>query len=294
MFILIIMKAKTLQRFNIYVYADYRPLLKDYYSHQKKEIRSFSYRYFAVKSGVSASMFKDIVDGRRRLNLEIMQKYAIAMNLTPKEAEYFGAVVQFVNGKSNNEKNIHLTRMLQLRGNSAIKFIGQDQYEFFRSWYHSALREMVTLPDFREDYDWIGKKCIPRITASQAKKSIELMLQLGILQRSKQGKLEPTNAVISSEYEMKSLILRNFNSEMIELAKGALERFEPDEREISSLTLGISQKCYNRIKERIRMFKQELLDMVVEDTSDSEMVGQCNFQLFPLVEKNPEKREEAQ
>jgi uncharacterized protein (TIGR02147 family) len=234
-------------------------------------------------------VLKDIMAGRRRLSPAVMQKYAAAMKLTPKETEYFGAVVQFVNSKSNDEKNRHFTRMLRLHGNSTIKFIDKEQYEFYRCWYHSALREMVTLPDFREDYDWIAKRCAPRITAAQAKKSVEVMLQLGILRRNARGKLEVADTVISSEYEIKSFVLRNFHTEMLELAKGALERFEPHEREISSLTLGVSNKCYERIKERIRTFKQELLTMVVDDTSDSETVCQCNFQLFPLTEKKPDK-----
>jgi uncharacterized protein (TIGR02147 family) len=288
------MRTKAVKHFTIYNYTDYRFFLKDYYSHQKKITRSFSFRYFAAKAGVSASVLKDIMAGRRRLSLAVMQKYAAAMNLTPKETEYFGAVVQFVNGISNDEKNLHFTRMLRLRGKSAIKFIDEGQYEFFRRWYNSALREMVALSDFREDYGWIAKRCIPRITAAQAKKSIEVMLQLGILRRNKQGKLEPADAVISSEYEMKSFVLRNFHTEMLGLAKEALERFEPHEREISSLTLGLSQKCFDRIKERIRTFKQELLTMVIDDTADSETVCQCNFQLFPLMEKKPEKRGGAQ
>jgi len=282
------MKIKDPQHFTIYDYTDYHSLLEEYYTYQKKINRSFSYRYFAVKAGVSASMFKDIIAGRRRLSIDIMQKYAAAMKLNPKETEYFGAVVQFVNSKLSDEKNLHFSRMQQLRGNSAIKFIDKGQYEFFRCWYHSALREMVTLPDFREDYEWIARRCSPRITAAQAKKSIELMLQLEVLVRNGEGKLELTNEVISSEYEMKSFILRNYHAEMIGLAKEALERFETNEREISSLTLGVSQKSYLQIKERIRMFKQEILTMVIEDTTDSEIVCQCNFQLFPLVEHAPE------
>jgi uncharacterized protein (TIGR02147 family) len=282
------MGTKTSKSFNIYLYADYRFLLKDYYSYQKKEVRSFSYRYFAVKSDVSASLFKDIIAGRRRLSQAVMQKYAVAMGLATKETDYFSAIVKFINSKTNDEKNLHFTQMLRLRGTSAIKFMDEGQYEFFRCWYHSALREMVTLSDFREDYDWIAKRCIPRIAAAQAKKSIEMMLQLGILRRNEQGKLVPSDAVISSECEMKSFVLRNFHTEMIGLGKEALERFEPSEREISSLTLGLSNKCYDRIKERIRSFKQEILNMVIEDTSDSETVCQCNFQLFPLVEKKSE------
>jgi uncharacterized protein (TIGR02147 family) len=288
------MRKKNTQRFNIYDYTDYRFLLKEYYALQKKAIRSFSFRYFAARAGVSPSVFKDIMAGRRRLSFAVMQKYAAAMNLTPKETEYFGAVVQFVNGSANSEKNLHFTRMLRLRGNSAINFIDEGQYEFFRCWYHSALREMVTLSDFREDYDWIAKTCTPRITSAQAKKSIEVMLKLGILRRGEHGKLEPADAVISSEYEMKSFALRNFHAEMLGLAREALERFEPNEREISSLTLGVSQTCYERIKERIRTFKQEIITMVIDDTADSDTVCQCNFQLFPLMEKKSLKKGNVQ
>lgn len=283
------MMTKPLPPFNIYHFTDYRILLKEYYAFQKKMIRSFSYRYFAVKSGVSASLFKDIIAGRRRLSLTIMQKYAEAMNLSVKETAYFAAVVQFVNSKTTETKNAHFSEMLRLRGNSSIKFIDKSHYEFFKNWYHSALREMVTLPDFREDHEWIARKCIPRITAAQAKKSIEIMLQLGILQRNDKGTLVPADPVISSELEMKSLILRNFQSEVIGLAKDALDRFEPADREISSLTLGVSSHCYRTIKERIRMFKEEILAMVVADTTTSEIVCQCNFQLFPLVEKSTDQ-----
>ena len=288
------MRTKTSKRFNIYDYTDYRFLLKDYYSHQKKEVQSFSFRYFAERAGVSPSVLKDIIEGRRRLSIAVMQKYAVVMNLTPKETDYFGTVVQFVNSKSNDEKNLYFNRLLRLRGNSAIKFIDEGQYEFFRCWYHSAMREMVTLPGFREDYDWIARRCLPHITAAQAKRSIEMMLKLGILRRNEQGKLEPADPMISSEYEMKSFVLRNFHAEMIGLAREALERFEPLEREISSLTFGLSAKCYERIKERIRTFKQELINMVIDDTSDSETVCQCNFQLFPLMEKETETKGEAQ
>lgn len=287
------MKTRTMQKFNIFLYTDYRSLLNDYYSYQKKVMKSFSFRFFASKANVSQSMFKDIISGRRRLSLAVMQKYASAMNLTQKETDYFGAVVQFVNCKSSDEKNYHFTSMLRLRGNCEIKILDESRYEFFSNWYHSAIRELVTLPEFREDHGWIAKKCVPGITAQQARKSIDTMLRIGILCRDQNGKLQPADPIISSEYEMKSLILRNFHTEMISLAKEALERFEPSQREISSLTLGVSYKCYERIKERIRSFKEELLNMVIEDTDVSEMVCQCNFQLFPLSGKADEI-EEAQ
>jgi len=277
------MKKKHTVPFTIYDYIDYRSLLKDYYDVQKKRNPNFSFRYFANKAGVSASVFKDIIVGRRRLTTTVMKKYAVAMKLTQKESDYFDCIVHFVNSKTNDEKNSYFTKIMQQRGNLMLKFIDTSQYEFYRSWYHSAIREMITLPDFREDYEWIAKRCAPQITAAQASSSIKVMLQLGIIRRANNGRLELADQVISTEYEMESFLLRNFHAAMITLAKDALERFKVDEREISSLTLGVSHKCFDRIKERIRTFKQELINMAVADTTDSETVCQCNFQLFPLV-----------
>ena len=132
----------------------------------------------------------------------------------------------------------------------------------------------------------------PRNSATQARKSIETMLRMGILHRDLNGKLHPADPMISSEYEMKSMVLRNFHSEMLTLAKKRLNALI-QLKEISSLTLGVSHKCYERIKERIRSFKEELMAMVLEDTDISEMVCQCNFQLFPLT-NNLNNNEEAQ
>ena len=287
------MTTKKAEPFNIFNYTDYRFLLRDYYATQKKKNRRFSFRGFAARAGVAPSVFKDIVAGRRRLTRDVMRKYAAAMGLGDKETRYFEVIVQFVNSKTNDDKNSCFTSMMRLRGNFMMKFLDAKQYEFYRVWYHSAIRELITLPDFREDYEWIAKQCAPKITPAQARKSIELMIALGIVRRLTSGKLELTDAVISTEYEMESFLLRNFHTEMLTLAKEALERFLPAEREISSLTLGVSNLCYERIKERMRTFKQELITMAVEDTTSSETVCQCNFQLFPLVKSSSEGKGES-
>lgn len=276
----------------IFDYTDYKLFLRDYYSFQKKRNRHFSYRYFAQKAGVAPSVLKDIISGRRNLTLPVMQKYASAIGLSNRETRYFELLLQFVNSKNNIEKNDAFTEMIRIRGRSGIKFLGEDHYEFFSKWYHSAIRELITLPGFREDPEWIAKRLNPPITVAQAKKSLELLLKIGILQRDNSGRLVQKDAIISSEYEMASAALRNFQSQMVELAGKAIEGAPRQHREISSITLGLSEKCLHRLKERIRIFKEEILSMVVEDKSDSETVCQLNFQLFPLVSQKKKKVDE--
>lgn len=267
----------------IFHYTDYRLYLKEYYQIRKKANKNFSYRSFAMKAGVSPSVLKDVISGRRNLTIPIMKKYSKAMKLGKKELDYFDVLVRFNNSNNNDEKNQCFTEMIRARGHSGIKFIGEDHYTFFSKWYNSAIRELVTLPAFKEDYSWISKQLQPSIPVSEVKSSIDLLLSIGFLKRDKKGKLIQSDAVISSEYEMASAALRNFHAQMIELAGKSLEEIHRSQREVSSLTLGISEKTLVRMKERIRIFKEELLSMVVDDKSDSETVCQLNFQLFPLV-----------
>ena len=266
-----------------FAYTDYRLFLEAFYIEEKANNRLFSYRYFGEKTGVSPSLLKDVISGRRNLSIDVMKKYATFMELTTRELRYFKLLVVFAHSKNNAEKNDCFIEMIRLRGQSGVKFIGQNHYEFFSKWYHSAIRELITMPHFVEDYQWIGKQLEPSITAKEAKEAINFLLNIDILKRDNNGQLIQSNAIISSEYEMASAALRTFHSQMIGLAKRSIEEISIENREVSSLTVGISKNQLRRIKERIRIFKEELLAGIVEDKSDSELVCQINFQLFPLV-----------
>ena len=82
---------------------------------------------------------------------------------------------------------------------------------------------------------------------------------------------------------MQTLSLRNFSIEMIDRARESLESIPVAKREISGLTMGLSSECMERIKQRIRIFKEEIVSMVVDDKNESTSVYQMNFQFFPLV-----------
>jgi uncharacterized protein (TIGR02147 family) len=67
----------------------------------------------------------------------------------------------------------------------------------------------------------------------------------------------------------------------------AIDRFPPSERDVSSLTIGISKKSYSLIKQEIQEFKNRII-RIVDDDEDSDQVYNVNVQLFPLS-KNAEK-----
>ena len=271
-------------RLNIYAYQDYADFLSDYYASQKLRLRSFSFRSFASRADVAPSLLKDIIERRRKLTLDVMAKYAAAMGLSKKETEYFAMLVRFVNEKKTGDKIDRLAELTRARKGDFIHTLEHAKYEFYSSWYHSAVRELITLPEFRDDPAWIADFLRPTITPTQAKGSLELLQRLGLIQRGPDGRWMQCDAVISSAAEIQNLALRTFNEEMLRLAREALDRYPLDAREVSTLTLGVSRTCYQTLKLRIRDFKLQLLAMVAEDKEPSQVVCQANFQLFPLID----------
>lgn len=275
------------KRLNIYGYLDYRKYLKDYYKLQKKQTNYFSYRYFSNKAGFSShNVLKQVIGGERNIALNSIGKFCKALNLNARECDYFRLMVLFSHTKNEDEKNELFKEMIRYKNGSKFKRLNQLQYKMYSEWYHAVVRELLSFKDVREDYTAIVKCLSPAITLGQLKKSLKLLEEIGLIKKDKSGKWVQSDPIIKTDPEVESLSIRNHNRKMIRLAEDAIESIAREDREISSMTLGISKKAFNEIKKKIQDFKDEILSDVLSDNSESEEVYQLNFQLFPLLKKN--------
>jgi uncharacterized protein (TIGR02147 family) len=71
---------------------------------------------------------------------------------------------------------------------------------------------------------------------------------------------------------------------MIELGKESIDTVPREEREISSLTVCVSDSMRQRIKQRLQDTEDEIMQMVHEDR-DPKSVYQINVQLFPVSQR---------
>ena len=273
-------------RISIFEYVDYRFFLTDYINFQKKNFRGFTHRSFARKAGVSASLLGDILSGRQNLTLSTMKKYCSAMELSKKETAYFEALIGFNNAKTNSEKNRFFGDMVRLRGRSAVKFIDKQQYEYFSQWYHAVVRELVTHVGLGCDPEAIAGLINPAVSVGKVRKSISLLKALGLIYENNDGEWDATDKVISSELEIQSVALKNYHTAMLELAAKALDTCSSEEREFQGLTVSAGSATLARMKERIRSFTDELLDMAASDDEKAQQVFQINLQMFPLTKKD--------
>jgi uncharacterized protein (TIGR02147 family) len=272
-------------RISIFEYVDYRFFLTDYVDQEKEVTRGFTFRSFARKAGLSASLLKDILSKRQNLTLTAMHKYAAAMKLVSKEIAYFEALVGFNNAATNSEKNRYFGEMVRLRGRSAVKFLDSQQYEYFSEWYHAVVRELVTHAGMGCDPVAISRRIVPAVTVAKVRKSIQLLKDLGLIFESADGTWQAADKVVSSEYEIRSVALKNYHIGMLERAVDSLENCPSEKREFQGLTLSASRETFERMKERIRSFTDELLAMAAAEKKEAEEVYQINLQMFPFTRR---------
>lgn len=269
---------------NLFGYLDYRKYLKELYEEKKKTTQYFSFRYFAKAAGfASPNYLKLVMDGKRNLSQEGIRKFCKGLKLNKVEQDFFENLVHMNQSKTDEEKNFYYQRMSSSKKYIETKRLEKDQYEYFSKWYYVAVRELVALPDFKEEPEWISAKLGHQITPKEAAHAVDLLIKLNLLKHDESGKLVQVDSSITTGPEVESLAVANFHREMLKKAAESIEKTDPELRDISSLTIPVSEETLKEVKKKIQAFRRELHAFLAEQ-KQYDAVYQFNFQLFNLSE----------
>lgn len=265
----------------VYEYSDYRLFIKDYYEERKAENPAFSYRYLAQKAGInSAPFFKFLIEGKRNLTHETVEKVATALKLDEKTREYFGNLVFFNQAKTAKDKGRFFDKLIALRKARDTQRIGGEKYEYFSEWYHCAIREFAAVGNFKDDFAKLGNALRPPISAFKAQESVDLLLRLGFLKKEG-GRYIQADPLLSTGYGVEDYQVIKFQIKMLRMAIEAFDRTTASERSMSSLTFSLSRSAYLTLVKEMRAFRARIMELVGKDESP-EMVYHLNIGLFPL------------
>ena len=273
----------------IYSYLDYRQYLKAYYDYCKKHIPAFSYRSFSSKAGVKAPNFLQwLIEGKRNLAKESISKVAGALELNKRDEEYFRNLVLFNQAESIQEKTACFENLIPFHTPVGARALTQAQYRHYDAWYNEAIRELLKYRPFDPSEKWayrkLGKMVCPAITESLARKAIRQLLDLGLVKRADNGIIRQAEDFITTGDEVRSFFVQKFHEKMIALARESMDRFPSETRDISSVTMSISNDCFALIKKEVQQMRKRVMELITMD-KQPENVYQLNFQLFPLVPK---------
>jgi uncharacterized protein (TIGR02147 family) len=267
---------------DLFSYTDYRKYLADFYGEHKKKTPSFSYSVLAQKAGFRTKTFlHKVIHGEKELPRQSVYAVAQAMGLKKRETEYFTELVNFNQARTTQEREFHFNQLQSFGKTSAGTILRQNQFDYFSEWYHAVLRELVTITDFGEDYTRLSRMLEPPITPTQARRGVQLLLDLGIIVKAEKGLYKQTNKSITTGEHVANLAVHRFQKENMQLASESLDRFDKNDRDISSLTCSISQKGLEALKGELESCRKKMI-AIIEKDEPVDRVYQLNFQLFPV------------
>jgi uncharacterized protein (TIGR02147 family) len=278
----------------IFEYMNYREFLRDYYSEKKEQHAFYSYRLFSQKAGFKSPNFlKLVIEGERNLSKDSVFKFAKALNLKKKEADYFENLVFFNQSESLEEKNAYLTKLMRHRAKPGAKKMERGEYSYYSEWYHPVIRDLVGAVNFKDNFKMLGQAVAPSISAAEAEKSVKLLLDLGFIRTDGNGTYWKTSASLTTGPVVRSVAIANYHKAMLQLASESIERFPSSQRDVESLTVSVSEETYRIMMKRASDFLLNELLPLAEADKNNERVAQVNLQIFPLSQGLKPGKEEA-
>lgn len=188
----------------------------------------FSFRNFSKEAGFSSpNVLQLAAQGKRRVSVASIPKFARGMGLDDRDAEAFDLLVRIERCKDDDERSRLLIQLKQCAAKDAEDF-DDHQYDAYapENWFWIPLREMVPLSGFREDPEWIATRLSPQVDPDAVEAAIEGLQRLGFLTRDDDGVLQQSQPHITTgSVARKRQAVRAWHKKMLELGARALDAF---------------------------------------------------------------------
>lgn len=267
---------------DIYRFSDFRKFLAEYIVARGNQEKTFTHAYVCRKLGLpnSRSYLSDVIRGSKPLTASKTTAMIAALEMPDKEARYFRTMVLYNQAVLTSEKDYYLERLLAMN-RSPASILQKKAFEYYRTWYHSAVRALLDVVDVKDDPTVLARSIYPPLSAAKAAKSLALLKKLGLIRRNGDGYWKPSENLIHSGAYAQDDIVKRYQIEGLEIAKVALWNQKAKAQNFSTETLSVSENGYRAIERKLQEFKSEIRTLVHKDEMRADRVYQLNIQLFP-------------
>lgn len=271
---------------SVYAYSDYRAFLGDALEEKRRKNAGFSVRAAAQKLGVGSGTLTRILNGTRNPGPSLLPRLAAFLGLRRRESEYFGLLVRFERAANEAEKRACYHEILRLRGERR-KVVARERYRLFERWYHAALHQLLRVMPHLDGPAELGALLDPPVSAFKTRKALEVLEQCGLIRRRPGGGYETLEPSLTTGERWAGTAVQAFQVAMAGLGRNAIDRIDRPKRDVSTLTLSLSEEGFRKIRGIIQRTRREIL-AVEEAETDPSKVYQMNIQLFPLSRESEE------
>ncbi|MCO4753514.1 MAG: TIGR02147 family protein [Bacteriovoracaceae bacterium] len=270
--------------YRVQTYTNYKAFLLSYSEDAKRQNKNWSLGVWARQLGLKdTSSITKILNGQRHPGDKLTKKLNEFFKFEHDESQYFADLVRLQ--KHGNDPKLCiaiLERMEKLHPNAHLRIIDMSTFNLISHWYCLAIREMVRLERFKEDYEWISSKLNFKVTPKEVKKTINLLIELDLLERNSEGKLAINqHGRVHTNNDIASEAIKRYHEQTLENAKLAVRHFSTDEREFQASSFNMRRENMPKAKELIREFKSKFVKLLEEEKSDD--VFQIQLQFYPIT-----------
>ena len=265
-------------------FVDYKMFLHALYQYMKSNAPQYSFKQMAIDLGFAPTgIVNQMINGRRKLTVKTAATMCIALELSGTEKRYFLTLVEYTHAKDSTHRQELHSKLVDLKGKDLPEDEDKDALEYFSRWYHPVIREILGMDDASGDPEWLAERIFPRIRVQDVEASIALMVRLRLLIFDDSKKrVVPSSKTVRTPRAVRSIGMKHYHEETIELGKAALAAIPGKERNISTITTAMSEETFETVKNKIIDFQLALLAECEASTANGNRVFQFNTQLFPV------------
>lgn len=276
-------------------YTNFRQYLKDVYEYRRATettgLRSYSYSTFSAAADIrSPNYLKLIIEGRRNLSEDMINRFARALRLSKTETEEFRALVLYGQATEPIDRNQYLKELADLRARRAFEAgeINKDSWEKMPGWIGWVLYAMSEQQGVDFDPQTLQRLFRVKADAGDIRESLTKLIDSGELGRNQEtGEVYKNRDLIESPQDLPVALIRKLQAELIYLGIESLFRDSPKEREFGAMTVAMTEEEFQNVRFELRQLRKRLQrDLLVKrKVSKGERVYQMNIQLFPVTDK---------
>lgn len=271
------------------MYLNYREYLQDFLTFKQKQkigFRKYSYSDFAAAADLKSPQYlKLVIEQKRNLSDDGIEKFAKALGLNKKETEHFLTLVKYNQATEPKTRYHYLQKLSELRADNASDLKSPHWLKVILYSICDGIGGTFSIADFKKllsDRCKLQdlKKCLDEMVAENALQLIQGSSEdLNLYQKT------PGLNTLSNDIPIS--IIKQIQADLLFLGLESLFIDDAKERDLGSFSIALTRKEFEDVKFEMRKFRKSLLkDLLMKrEKSPGDRVYQVQFQIFPVTEK---------
>ena len=267
----------------IFGHLDYRSYLKAILAEKMNRNPQFSLRSLALQLGIAPGMLSDVLGYRKNISLNKAVEISNRLKHKAKEEEYFLALVQLQNSKSEVQKRHALEKVKSVHPHQSASALSLDHFYSVANWVCVAIIALLATAKSGMTQEEVAKKLL--VSPQEAESALEVWVRLGWVKKVRTGRfMKTSSAHLHVSSSSPNGALRLFHQSMLEKAIAALENQSNTEKFVGSETIAFDPRDLEQVSEVLEQAVSKIL-VIAKNGKKPTSVYHLGFQFFRMTQK---------